>query len=277
MTVAASSATSASIFSVAPRWWHALLVSAGVWFLACVLYGAPAALLDIVMRRFVPQLQLQNVSGSLWNGAAAQAFWVQGEPGQANAQVYALGSVEWHIQPWSLLWLHPAARIATHYGEQFVDAQVRVSPLGRLTLKQTSAALPAALLSNWVPVTARGLLALKLDRAEVARGQWRALQGTLYWQQAQWQWDTRWLGLGDYRCDLSVPKVPQVRCALQGQGALALDGTVDIDAGARTWAVQLQATPAPSLPENFRQSLQVMLAAQPDAQGKFAVTRNGRW
>jgi type II secretion system (T2SS) protein N len=247
------------------------LIAAIIWFIGCLLYGAPAVLFVKVVRAAVPSLQLQNVSGSFWNGAAAQAFW------QQNDRALALGSVEWHLQPWSLLWLHPSAHLVTNYGEQFVDAHLRVSPLGVITLTDTNAALPASLLSSWAPVPARGQFALKLDKAELTSKQWRELKGTLYWQQAQWQWNSNWLALGDYRCELTMPGAEQVRCALQGQGALAINGDITADTKQRKWAAQLQLKAEPSLPDDFRQGLQVMLAAQPNEQGKLEVKRSGRW
>ncbi len=258
------------------RWRQRALIAAVAWFLVCVFYGAPASLFNSLLRQFVPQLQLQNVSGSFWNGSAAQAFWVQSQAA-GQERVIALGSFEWHLQPWSLLWLHPSAHIATNYGDQFIDMRLRVSPLGKLTLTQTGAALPAAMISNWVPVGARGQVALKLERAELSRTQIHSLQGALHWQQAQWQWSTQWLALGDYRCELSVPAAQQIHCALQGQGAFALDGVVDVNAQERHWALQLQVKMAPSLPEDFRQSVQVLFAGQPDAQGNYSVKRDGRW
>lgn len=258
-------------FGFSTRWRRRALIVAVSWFLACVFYGAPATLFDSLLRKLAPQLQLQNVSGSFWNGNAAQSFWVQGN------QVIALGSFEWHLQPWSLLWLHPSAHIATSYGEQFIDARLRVSPLGGLTLTKTSAALPAALVSNWAPLGARGQIAVKLERAELSRRQIHALQGTLYWQQAQWQWNSHWLALGEYRCELSVPAAQQVRCALQGQGALALDGVVDVNTQEHHWALQLQVKTEPSLPEDFRQGAQLLFGVQPDAQGNYSIKRDGRW
>ena len=259
------------------QWRRRAIIVSALWFFVCVLYGAPATLFDSMLRKVVPQLQLQNVSGSFWNGSAAQAFWLQGQEGSPGSQVIALGRFEWHLQPWSLLWLHPSARFAANYGEQFIDARVRVSPLGRLTLTQTSAALPAALISNWAPLQTRGQIALKLERAELSRAHIHALQGTLHWQQAQWQWNSHWLALGDYRCELTLPAAQQVHCALQGQGALALDGIVDANTQERNWSTQLQMKMDSSLPEDFRQGLQVLFAVQPDAQGKYSIKRDGRW
>lgn len=253
------------------RWRRRVIIVSVLWFLLCLLYGAPAMLFDAMLRKFIPALQLHNVSGSFWNGSAAQAFWQQGD------RVIALGSLEWHLQPWSLLWLHPSARVATNYGEQFVDTRVRISPLGQIVLTETSAALSATLLSNWVPAGARGQFALKLERAEFSRAQVSELRGTLYWQQAQWQWNSHWLALGDYRCDLTSSGAQKMQCALQGQGALALDGIIGIDSREHAWSAQLQVAMNSSLPEDFRQGLQVLLASQPDAQGKYSIKREGRW
>jgi len=258
-------------FALDRRWRKRAVAAAAIWFLACLLYGAPAALLQTLARVVVPQLQLHNVSGSFWNGSAAQAFWRQG------GRVIALGRFEWHLQAWSLLWLHPSARVATSYGEQFIDTHLRLSPLGTLTLRETSAALPATLLSSWLPIAARGQLAAKFERVELTRSQLRAVQGTLYWQQAQWQWGAHWLALGDYRCELTMPKSQQLHCAVQGQGAFAIAGVIEADTAARQWQAQLQGKAENTLPAEFRQGLQLMLGAQPDAQGKFAVKREGRW
>lgn len=272
MTTVETSNVVNSQFVFDRRWRKRALIASIIWFLVCLLYSAPATLFSSLVRKFVPQLQFQNVSGSFWNGDVAQAFWVQ-----PNGQVIALGNLEWHLQPWSLLWLHPSGHVSTHYGEQFIDTRLRISPFGQLALTQTSGALPAALLSNWAPIAARGQIALKLDRAELSRAQVEAIQGTFYWQQAQWQWNTHWLALGDYRCELTMPAAQQLRCAVQGQGLLAIDGAVDANTKERNWSTQLQVKIDPALPEDFRQSLQLMLAAQPDAQGEFSVTRNGRW
>lgn len=267
---------SARDFLFERRWRKRELIIATLWFVACLLYTAPASVFEALLRKCVPQLQLQNVAGSFWNGTATQAFWLQNESSQNNS-VIALGSVEWHLQPWSLLWLHPSAHVTTNYGEQYIDAHVRVSPLGNFSLTNTSAALPATLLSNWAPIPARGQIAMKLDRADISRAQINALQGALYWQQAQWQWNTHWLTLGDYRCELSMPAVQNIHCGVQGQGALALDGGIDIDTKARSWSAQLQMKTDTALPDDFRQGIQLMLAAQPDAQGNYSIKRDGHW
>lgn len=255
----------------AKRWHRRIALIAAAWFFLCLAVGAPAQLLVVILKPLLPQLQLQNVDGGFWRGSAGEGFWRQGD------KVIALGKTEWEINPWSLLWLHPSAHISTRYGEQFVDTRVRVSPLGRLALRDMSAAVPVRLIGSWVPLPAKGLLALKLKAADISRAQVISATGDIYWQQAQWQWGNQWLGLGDYRCTLQIEKSGDLHCAVQGQGALAGNGDVRVDFKQKNWSADLRAQAAPALPEDFRHMLTAMLAAQPDAQGQLQVKRSGRW
>ncbi len=246
---------------------------AAAWFFACLMWGAPASLMSALLKPIAPQLELRALEGGFWNGRAGTAFWLQ------DKQRIALGSVEWQLSPWSLLWLHPAAHIATSYGQQFVDARVRLSPLGTLQLRDVSAALPVAALTHWLPVPADGLLGLKLTRAEIAaRGlPLRAVQGELQWQQAAWQWNSRWLTLGDYRCQLDMKDGAQLHAVLQGQGALGANGDALLNLNDKNYTLQLALTPAATLPQEFRDGIGMLLGGERDAQGRWQVKRNGKW
>jgi hypothetical protein len=248
-----------------------VMFAAAIWFVACLLWSAPAQLVVSLLKPIAPQLQLQNVAGSFWHGTAAQAIW------QQNDRAIALGSIEWRINPLSLLWAHPSAHVSTNYGEQFFDARVRVSPLGRFVLRDVRGALPMTLVAQWLPLPVNGMLALQLDRVEIARQQLQALQGNVYWQRAQWQWNSRWLVLGDYSCALQMQTAQQLQCALQGQGALSGSGELALNFAERSYTLQAQLQTDRSLPEEFRQGLSVMLAAQPDANNQLHVKRSGRW
>lgn len=246
-------------------------LAAILWFSFCLASTAPAQLLAVLLKPLLPQLQLQNVDGNFWRGSASQAFWLQGD------KVIALGKTDWQINPWSLLWLHPSAHIATHYGEQFVDTQVRLSPLGRIALRSTTAAVPAQFISYWLPLPAKGLVALKLTAADISRQRVLAASGDIYWQQAQWQWGTQWVSLGDYRCALQIESAGDMHCALQGQGALGGNGDIHIDVAKKVWATDLKLKLAPTLPDEFRQMLTALLATQPDAQGQMQIKKDGHW
>ncbi|MDB6061040.1 MAG: hypothetical protein JWM78_1143 [Verrucomicrobiaceae bacterium] len=252
-------------------WRRRAIGIAALWFFICLSWTAPAQLLVAILKPLAPALQLQDVDGGFWNGSAGQAFW------QQDGKTIALGKTEWHINPWSLLWLHPSAHIATNYGEQFIDTRAQISPLGRVVLRDTSAAIPAQLIGNWLPLPAKGQLALKLARAEFSRQQLIAANGDIYWQQAQWQWGAHWLALGDYRCALHLENAETLHCALQGQGALTGNGDIAVDFNKRNWSADLKIKLEPSLPQEFRQTVTVMLAAKADPQGQLQVQRNGQW
>lgn len=242
-----------------------------LWLLACLLWFAPAQLLVSLLRPLLPPLQLQGVEGGFWSGSAQQAFW------QRDGKLVALGKLDWQINPWSLLWLHPAAHIATSYGEQFIDTRLRLLPFGGVALRDTSAAMPAQLLGHFLPLPTRGLLALKLEQAELTRQGVRSISGDVYWQRAQWQVDQRWLALGDYQCTLQMTAPDQLHCALRGQGALSGAGDIAVDFAKKIWSADVTIKPDASLPAEFRQTLSAMLAAPLDAQGQLLLKRHGNW
>ena len=242
-----------------------------VWFLCCLAWSAPAQLLVLVLQPLLPQLQLQNVSGGFWHGSAAQAYW------GPHDKVIALGKLEWRIAPWSLLWLHPQADVSTRYGEQSVEMRARLSPLGRIVLRDASAALPAQVLGYWLPLPAAGTLALNLKRAEFTDTDLLAVDGELHWQRAQWQWGNGWLMLGDYRCVLRTEGPDKLQCALRGQGALAGNGTLAIDSNDHSWSADLKVKMHSELPPEFRQTVTMLLAGKADANGELQVQRSGRW
>lgn len=248
-----------------------VIVVAALWFFVVLLWTAPAQLFIALLKPIAPQLQMQNVSGGFWHGTAAQAMW------QQDTRAIALGSVEWKINPLSLLWLHPSVHVSTNYGDQFFDALIRVSPLGNIALRDVSGAGPISLLTYWLPMPANGTLAVKLDRVDIARQQLRAVQGTIFWQRAQWQWNSHWMALGDYSCVVQMPNVQQFSCALQGQGALRGNGDIAINFGERSYVLQAKLIADRSLPEEFRQMLSALLAVRPDANNQMPVKRSGHW
>jgi len=249
------------------------IAAASIWFFGCLLWTAPASLLVALLKPIAPQLELQIPEGGFWRGRAGAAFW------HNNDQRFALGAVEWQLSPWSLLWLHPGAHITANYGQQFIDANVRLSPLGAVQLRDVRAALPVAALAHWLPMPADGLLGLKLARVEIARRdpQVRELQGEASWQQAAWQWSSRWVALGDYSCQLEMKESARIHVVLQGQGALAASGEATVNLKDKDYALQLLLSPAASLPQEFRDGLGLFLGGQRDAQGHWQINRNGKW
>lgn len=259
--------------AMALRYRRRAIAVAVLWFVGCLAWTAPAALMAMLLKPLAPQLQLQMLEGGFWQGRAGAAFWQQGE------QRFALGRLEWKLSPLSLLWLHPGAQISTSYGEQFVDAHVRVSPLGTLQLRDLRAALPVAALTHQLPVRVEGLLGLRMKRVELGLRtlQLRELDGEIQWQRAATQWGSNWVALGDYTGIVTTPEKKQMRVQLDGKGALAANGEVTLNIVDKSYALQLVLTPAATLPQELRDGAGAMLGGQRDAQGRWQVKRDGKW
>ena len=259
--------------AVALRYRRRIIALATIWFLGCLAWNAPATLMATVLKPFAPQLELQSLEGGFWRGRAGSAFWRLGD------QRFALGRVEWTLNPWSLLWLHPGAQINTAYGEQFIDTRVRISPLGTLQLRDLRAALPVAALTRQLPVQVEGLAGLRFERVDLGLHslQLLDLQGDIQWQRAATQWNSNWVTLGDYASVASMPDKKQLRLQIEGKGALAANGEATLNLADRNYAVQLLLTPAASLPQELRDGAGAMLGGQRDAQGRWQIKREGKW
>ena len=250
---------------------RALYVVLPLWLLLALLWLAPAQLLPALLRAPLPQLQLSGVAGSFWHGRAASAQWRHSE------QLFALGAIEWRLSPWSLLRLQPRLDVSADYGEQFVAASATLSPLGALSLQTLRAALPAASLRALSPLPVDGVVTLQLSQLSLRRGVVEALSGELQWQRAAWQWQQRWLPLGDYRCELSSPAVDRLQCRLQGGSAARIDGVFEVELSARRSRLDSALQLSRELPQQLRDGAGLMLGAEVDRDGRLQIERDGSW
>lgn len=272
-----SSVTNSDVPLLSPRLRRALIGAAVLWFLACLLALAPASAAVRLLRWAVPQLELAAVDGSFWRGSAGQSFIAVGN------QRVALGRLKWQLDGFSLLWLHPSAKISAEWGEQIVDARVRVSPLGAVVIRDLRAVVPVDLLKLWAPVPARGALGLNLESIAVDHRALQVLNGKIDWQRAQWQWGDRWLALGDYQFDVQT-RDGALDGTIAGGSDLAATGKFTADLAKRSYALDAQLSASRGLPQEFRDSLVFLLGAKPGASDAGAgspatmtVQRSGTW
>lgn len=244
------------IAAITPQWRRRLCAAAALWLLACLLAFAPARVAARLFQLAVPQLELGALSGSFWQGSAGQAYVMIGK------QRLALGRLDWQLQGWSLLWLHPSAHISAVWGEQLLDTTLRIGPTGRLTLRETRAVFPVTLARLWLPLPARGEIGLRLQTASLSRQGLQELTGEINWQRAQWQWGERWLALGDYQLQLHTEGASTLLGALDGKGDLAGSGKVTIDLAQRHYLVDAKLSASRGLPQEFRDSLVFLLGAK---------------
>ena len=271
--------TSEFVLTARQRNW--LIAFAAIWFCGWLIATAPARIFVGLVHKMIPALQLDSVEGSLWQGSARQAFV------QTGGRTIALGRVDWRFYGWSLLLLHPTAHVGTSWGDQIVDTNVRLSPLGSVSLRDTRAVFPVALLQLWAPLPARGNIGINLQSAMLVDAGLRAVEGAVDWQGAQWQWGERWLALGDYRVALDSASDDLLKGEISGGTDLAASGTFTLGFSARTYQVDTKIAASRTLPKEFRDSLVFLLGAKPQQQTsvdagagapvQLLVQRQGKW
>lgn len=240
-----------------PRFRRWLIGAAVLWFLCWLLALAPASAAARLLRWSLPQLELGAIGGSFWHGSAGQAF------ANVGNQRIALGRLDWQLNGWSLLWLHPSATISAELGEQIISTRLRINPLGHVSLRELRGALPMELLKIWAPIPARGTLALKLDAVDFTRTTLQKIDGAIDWRRVQWQWGDRWLALGDYHFNVATKNDGLVSGEINGAGDLAATGTFNANLEKRNYDVTAQLSASRALPQEFRDSLVFLLRAQP--------------
>ena len=178
---------------------------------------APARLLVPMLP---PEVQVANLSGSIWRGAAQSVSW-RGE--RLERLTWSLTLAGWQIA------------LSDPRG---VEGQARLWGLRELSLQEGRLTAPASLLSRWLmptmPVSADGEVTFTLTEGRFSDGRCRQITaGGALWRQARLHSPVGSLELaqvnGTFRCtaDGAVALTlrqdsPQLR--LNGQGTLSPDG-----------------------------------------------------
>jgi hypothetical protein len=223
----------------------------GGLLLLILLMTAPARLAGYWLPE--QQLSLQGFSGSLWQGQADRAAvavsggWLQ------------LGEIEWHLSPWSLLWLSPQVELKAQWGQQLIDASISVSPTGRIELEQTSVTFSANLVQQWLPVQLGGSINLLVPNMELEQGLPVSGEGRLVWQRASWTGNSGSQLLGDYVVEFKVEADQQFSGAISTlAGPVQAAGTASLQG--RSYTVDVQLKSEQGFNKEISNALQLMAA-----------------
>ena len=208
-----------------------LLLAPGVLLagLVFMLALAPARLLAWVL----PASQLHGIgySGSVWQGRVASMRVA------TPAGPLQLGSVEWTIDPASLLTLAPTVRWRSEWGSQQSQGRARWRGGQSLELSDLEFGVDAGVLRRLLPVTVSGHLSGLLSSVKIDAGRVVSLRGQVSWQKASWRDGDRRFALGDYALEFSPGPAGAVRGEIitlqgplvaQGSVSLAPDGAFDL-------------------------------------------------
>ena len=224
----------------------------GGLLLLILLVTVPARLLAFVLP--ADRIHLSGYSGTLWNGAAAQAALSIGP------DWISLGSIQWSLSPLSLLMLSPRIELHSEWGRQRLEMDMRVSPGGALRVYRLDSRFPASLVRQWLPVQLRGDISLSVQDLALAGKTLKSGSGKLTWQRAYWIGNNSGQNLGDYLLEFRVGESGRLTAEIstlggpvQAAGTLSVQGrsySVDVRLGSREGfgmeigsALQLMAAP----------------------------------
>jgi general secretion pathway protein N len=181
-----------------------------------LLWWFPARWLQAPMQAHLAGLQLQGVSGSIWQGQAAQVLDAQGQP---------LGQLHWQLSRRALL---GDVRLSVQLeGPQLrLDGSAQRPSNTEFALDQVELSVDARLLQRWLaPVAAHieGRLQAHIDHARLSDGWPLALDAQGQWRQASLRNGADTVALGNLAFTLEViDGVLQARAHDLGGGPLEL-------------------------------------------------------
>jgi general secretion pathway protein N len=208
-------------------------------------------------------VQMDGVTGTVWDGRVANVVIPYG------GNYYSLGTLEWDLDPWSLLTLSPCAEFSTELGNQTTAGTACAGLGGTLTLKNTELSLPTGIAEIWAPVQVRGQVDAQIQRLTFSDNQIRELNGSGSWSHAFYHNSQTWVPLGTIAFDLSE----------DSQGGLAakvfdIEGPVEVDLDSRfslagAYDIRGNIALRPGAPQEIGQLL--MIVARETQRGQFSV------
>lgn len=226
-----------------------------------MLMQAPARLAAFLL----PQgLQLEALSGTLWQGSAARGtLWV-------NAQALSLGRVTWRVSPWSVLVLRPSVEVTSEWGGQRLRSAVSFNGPGRLNIEPLQAQFEIAFIRKMLPLYVGGRINLDFSHLTLEGGRVQSGDGRVQWRDAVWTANSGDVPLGHYSVALSGHAGELSGRVETVSGPLQVSG--DLKLMANRYSIDL----ALSGPATANRALgdALRLLAQPSATG-FAMVLSG--
>jgi len=181
--------------SINPAHW--ILFGLALW-LVLVIRDIPASWTGKVISRSMPGMELQGLTGTFWEGRAAQVLVT------VDGARYSLGELRWEVKPWSLLQLTPCADFKTELHRQRLAGLACVHLDGSWSVRDAEFSGPAALAELWVPVQVDGNLSVRLDELRMQADRIEVLKGNSSWRDARFHNSHQWLTLGTFAAELNA-------------------------------------------------------------------------
>jgi general secretion pathway protein N len=246
-----------------PRHYVITSVITYIFFLIITL---PATTVTSLLDESVPQINIQGVDGTLWNGSARRI---------SISSKYVVDNVNWSFCSWRLLTAEACINIDATYQNRPIQGQLGIGITGALIARNLHTEIDAQSLGNLagLPIgELDGLISIQLESASWAREQTPDAVGNIHWKNAAVT-IAETTKLGDVEITLvESDDFPLVATINNKGGQISLDGKSHIsDDG--SYDLELKLSPNNTTSKNLRSSLEMFAEQQND--GSFVVKNTG--
>jgi general secretion pathway protein N len=226
----------------------------------------PATTVIGFISKSTPQVKIQGITGTLWNGSAQRISL----PSQQ-----VINDVNWSFCTWRLLTAEACVNMDATFQKEPIQAQLGIGITGTLMARDLSAKMDARLLGGLagLPVgELAGLITIQLDSASWARDHIPNAIGTVHWNNAAVT-VAETANLGDVAITLAESNDFPLMAIINNKGGqIALDGKSHIsDDG--TYDLELKLSPDNTASKNLRSTLGMFAKQQND--GSFVLKNAG--
>ncbi|MCK4705243.1 MAG: type II secretion system protein N [Gammaproteobacteria bacterium] len=231
-----------------------------------LIINIPASLVINSIKDQLPQIKIQHVSGSIWQGSARQ-ITVQSK--------YIFKNVEWSICIAHLLLAEACVELDAVYNKNPLSGQVSIGLDNAIQAKNLKTTMTAQALSQIVTMPMgeiAGDISVDLETLNWQQGGIPSVTGVIKWNKASIT-IAETAQLGDIIVNLTESEDNPINAAISNtNGQLAIAGTASLKA-TTDYQLNLTLTPNDKASKNLKGSLS--LFAKPQANGSFIVKNNG--
>jgi hypothetical protein len=244
-----------------------------LFFFIFIVVKAPAHLASRVVDNFIPQLSIDQYTGTLWSGRASKVIAI------VDGTAIYLGDLSWQVKPLSIFLLQPRVDIKSSAITHGFNAELSASPFGTVSVNNFFAYFPTAMLEPWLPLLVTGDVEVTVDTLSFSNESVSELAGHLTLDEAVWIAGDSDMLLGNYKANFSsgddnklIIKVFDINAAL------GIDAELSAELGEQSnghYQFNARLKPGENLAIEITRTLQFF--GKKNSRGEIIINQQGRW
>lgn len=234
-------------------------------YLLFLIATVPASLLTNIVNNNTP-VNIQNVSGTIWNGKADFI---------SINNIANLNNTKWTFIAWKFFTGRAAFQIGTHYDEQKITGEIGASFLKQFFVNNLSATIASkniVKLASLPLVQLSGMVTLDIEHASWKINELPLASGNIIWNNATIS-VAETVSLGKLTIILSENDQHFLNADINNQGGdISLSGNAEL-VSEKNYAVNIRLSPTSSASNNIGNSLS--LFAKRQNNGDFLLKKSG--